>query len=104
MRSLVRTRTLTALCALLLVFASIAHAGVPGRPIDRPGGPPDPDPTMVGDPDEPGNLRTLTLGIFGHVYLIHLPAGVARKLHLLSPVGRASSCGRSNHSWGPHAR
>lgn len=72
MRSLVRTRTLTALCALLLVFASIAHAGVPGRPIDRPGGPPDPDPTMVGDPDQPPSIVT-TVVIGRWVVLLNLP-------------------------------
>ncbi len=55
MRTLVRTRTLTALCVLLLAVASIARASAPGRPIDRPGGPPDPDPTMVGDPDSGHN-------------------------------------------------
>lgn len=51
MRSLIRTRTLAALCALLLVFASLANANAPARPIDRPEGPPELDPTMVGDPD-----------------------------------------------------
>ena len=72
MRSLVRTRTLTALCVLLLAVASIAHAGVPGRPIDRPGGPPDPDPTMVGDPDQPPSIVT-TIVIGRWIVLFHLP-------------------------------
>lgn len=105
MRSLVRTRTLTALCALLLVFASIAHAGVPGRPIDRPGGPPDPDPTMVGDPDD-GQ---------GHIVIIVTPWR-AFSLRLswmrpayLSPSRAASGVSpiRSKKSWGArggHAR
>lgn len=56
MRALTRMRLLAAVCALLLLMlAPIATANVPGRPIDRPDGPPDPDPTMVGDPDTGNN-------------------------------------------------
>ncbi len=51
MRTFIRSTTLAALFAMLLGLATVARAGVPGRPIDRPGGPPDPDPVMVGDPD-----------------------------------------------------
>jgi hypothetical protein len=48
-------RLLAAALALLMTLGSIAHAGVPGRPIDRSGGPPDPVPTQVGDPDTGNN-------------------------------------------------
>ncbi len=51
MRAPFRTGLLALLCALMLGIATIANANIPGRPIDRPEGPPDPDPTMVGDPD-----------------------------------------------------
>ena len=96
MRSLVRTRTLTALCVLLLAVASIAHAGVPGRPIDRPGGPPDPDPTMVGDPDAGHNglwayWKQLILAIeLGNPQLRGLASASPRpkrvSAHAVSPV------------------
>ena len=56
MRALTRKRLLAAVCMLLLMFASIAHAGAPGRPIDRPEGPPDPRPVEVGDPDQPPSI------------------------------------------------
>ena len=52
MRAPFRTGLLALLCALMLGIATIANANIPGRPIDRPEGPPDPDPTMVGDPDD----------------------------------------------------
>ena len=51
MKMRMRNGVLVALCAMLLGLATVARAGVPDRPIDRPGGPPDPDPVMVGDPD-----------------------------------------------------
>ena len=85
MRSLVRTRTLTALCVLLLAVASIAHAGVPGRPIDRPGGPPDPDPTMVGDPD--AGQEIVTFVFQGRILSFRLPRILSR-LHLVPSTGR----------------
>ena len=54
MRALNRMRLLAAVCALLLLtFGPLARAGVPGRPIDQPQGPPTPNPTEVGDPDQP---------------------------------------------------
>ena len=53
MRALTRIRTLAAMCALLSFLTASVLAGVPGRPIDRPEGPPDPS-TEVGDP-EPGH-------------------------------------------------
>ena len=51
MRALTRMRRLAAALALLLFIATTAVAGVPGRPIDRPEGPPETNPTEVGDPD-----------------------------------------------------
>lgn len=51
MRAFPRKATLAVLCAVVLGLATIANANVPSKPIDQPGGPPDPDPTMVGDPD-----------------------------------------------------
>ena len=71
MRSLIRTRTLAALCALLLVFASLANANAPARPIDRPEGPPELDPTMVGDPD--AGQEIITFAFQGRILLIRLP-------------------------------
>lgn len=53
MRTLARIRTLAAMCALLSFLTASVLAGVPGKPIDRPEGPPDPS-TEVGDP-EPGH-------------------------------------------------
>jgi hypothetical protein len=47
-----RKRLPAALCVLLLLtLGSVARAGMPSKPIDRSGGPPDSEPTMVGDPD-----------------------------------------------------
>lgn len=55
MRVLTRMRPLVAIAALLLLtLAPIAQANVPGRPIDRPEGPPDVVPTQIGEPD-PGH-------------------------------------------------
>ena len=51
MRALTRMRTLAAALALLLFLTSTALANVPSRPIDRPEGPPEPNPTEVGEPD-----------------------------------------------------
>lgn len=53
MRALARIRTLAAMCALLSFLTASVLAGVPGRPVDRPEGPPDPS-TEIGDP-EPGH-------------------------------------------------
>ena len=72
MRTLIRSTTLALLCALALGLATVARAGIPDRPIDRPGGPPDPDPVMVGDPDQPPSIVT-TLVIGRWVVLVHLP-------------------------------
>ena len=58
MRALARIRTLAAICALLSFLTANVLAGVPGRPIDRPEGPPDPT-TEVGDPDTGSGLPAL---------------------------------------------
>jgi hypothetical protein len=55
MRALARIRTLAAMCALLSFLTASVLAGVPGRPIDRPEGPPEPT-TEVGDPDQPPSI------------------------------------------------
>jgi hypothetical protein len=75
MRALTMTRLLAALCVLLLMtFGSIARAGAPGRPIDRSGSPPDPGTSEIGDPDEPGGHIVITFGLFGRVFLFHVPS------------------------------
>ncbi len=56
MRALDRIRSLAAVMTLLLFLATSALANVPRKPIDRPEGPPEPNPTEVGDPDMGGNL------------------------------------------------
>lgn len=104
MRHLIRNATLAALCALVLGLATVANATRPDRPIDSPQGPPELDPTMVGDPDEPGNLRVLTVGLFGRVYLIRMPSGVLRKLHFGEPPHGNENPSRSNLRWRRHAR
>ena len=71
MRALTRMRTLAAACALLLVIAGMAAANAPGRPIDRPEGPP-PSPTEVGDPDA-GHDMPIAVVIGGHVFIWRLP-------------------------------
>jgi hypothetical protein len=51
MRALARFRTLAAALMLLLCLAAAAAAVKSPRPIEQPGGPPDPNPQEVGDPD-----------------------------------------------------
>lgn len=73
MRTLTRMRLLAAVCALLMTFTSIARADLGGRYIDRPGGPPDPQPVEVGDPDQPGNTIIITVVLSGRVFLFRVP-------------------------------
>lgn len=79
MRALTRIRTLAAMCALLSFLTASVLAGVPGRPIDRPEGPPDPT-TEVGDPDMGNqltwdNFRQLFIAAFlGNPTLRHFAA------------------------------
>ena len=73
MRALTRMRLLAAVCALLMTFASISRAGVPGRPIDRPDGPP--DPVQVGDPDEPNGFRIIIMGHAPYFLVVWVPRG-----------------------------
>ncbi len=56
MRAITRTRTLAALCALLMLLSSVPVTAHPEKPIDHPEGPPVVNPTEVGDPDYPHNL------------------------------------------------
>lgn len=68
MRKLAATTALLALT--LALVAPIAEANVPRRPIDRPEGPPEPNPTEVGDPDTGNNvprelLIRLWIGVLG---------------------------------------
>lgn len=51
MRALTRIRKLAAAVMLLLFVTTNAMAGLPSRPIDRPEGPPEPNPQEVGEPD-----------------------------------------------------
>lgn len=75
MRALTRTRSLAALCVLLmLTFGSIARAGAPTRPIDRSGSPPETDPVMVGDPDAGHDL--LVLPFAGRLLVLRIPTFV----------------------------
>ena len=75
MRALTRMRLLAAMCALLMTFGSISRAGVSGRPVDRPEGPPEPVPVQVGDPDEPHFGGMLILGGHSVAWVIRLPGG-----------------------------
>ena len=79
MRVLTRMRPLVAIAALLLLtLAPIAQANVPGRPIDRPEGPP--EPVQIGDPEQPtGGLPTPVL-IGGQTFWFRLPASIVRIL------------------------
>ena len=79
MRVLTRMRPLVAIAALLLLtLAPIAQANVPGRPIDRPEGPPDVVPTQIGEPDTGNNLTRGDWRMFlGEVLRMYLPASGA---------------------------
>jgi hypothetical protein len=80
-----RTRLPAALCVLLLLtFGSIAHAGMPGRPIDRSEGPPDTEPVMVGDPDEPPSV--VIVPFLNRVFVFRITVGMRRS----APVLRGS--------------
>ena len=76
MRALARIRTLAAICALLSFLTANVLAGVPGRPIDRPEGPPDPT-TEVGDPDQPPSI-VIVLGT--KLLLIRVPRMIWRAM------------------------
>ena len=51
MSALNRLKRLAAVLTLLLFVTTTALAGPPGKPVDRPEGPPEPNPTEVGEPD-----------------------------------------------------
>ena|SRR5690349_25102916 len=68
-----RTRTLAALCALLMLLGTVPVSAFVEKPIDRPEGPPTPKPTEVGDPDQPsGNI---VLIVHRWVFVIRVPFG-----------------------------
>lgn len=76
MRTLARMRSLVAALALLCFLAANVAAGIPGRPIERPEGPPEPT-TEVGDPEPghglPSNLRYfLAAALLSHPWLQNL--------------------------------
>jgi len=56
MSALNRLKRFAAVLTLLLFITTTALAGPPSRPVERPDGPPEPNPTEVGDPDTGGNL------------------------------------------------
>ena len=56
MSALNRLKTLAAVLTLLLFITTTALAGPPGKPVERPEGPPEPNPTEVGEPDGGHNL------------------------------------------------
>ena len=88
MRVLTRMRPLVAIAALLLLtLAPIAQANVPGRPIDRPEGPPDVVPTQIGDPD--AGQEIIVVLYRGQPVSLHLPT---RLVHwLLRASGQRNS-------------
>ena len=101
MRALTRMRTLAAACALLLFVSGMAAAGRPGLPIDKTGQPENPQPPMVGDPDQPPNLPLL---IGGHVFLVRVPAGMARPVIRLLTARGSRSTSESTLRGARHAR
>ena len=100
MRALTRMRTLAAACALLLFVSGMATAGLGDRVIDRPGTQ-DPMPPMVGDPDQPPNMPLL---IGGHVFLVRVPAGMARPVIRLLTARGSRSTSESTLRGARHAR
>jgi hypothetical protein len=76
MSTLSRFRSLAAALALLLFLSANATAWS-DRPMDRPEGPPEPNPQEVGDPDQPPNL-VLPVVLWKRVFLIRLPGAFAR--------------------------
>ena len=77
-RSLLRVG-LASLVAAALLAAPLAHANVPGHPIDRPEGPPDEPPVReTGEPDNGHELVVFVIG--GEIFMLPMPARLA---HLL---------------------
>jgi hypothetical protein len=66
------------LTVLLVGAVSPAGANIPGKPIDRPEGPPEDVPTEIGEPDNGHELVLFVLG--GQVLLLRMPSRLA---HLL---------------------
>lgn len=82
MKTRMRNGVLVALCAMLLGLATVARAGIPDRPIDRPGGP-DPEPVMVGDPDAGNEIVVVTYR--GYILQFRLPRWVHRNEKKFAP-------------------
>jgi len=101
MRALTRMRTLAAVCALLLMLAGTAAAGLPGKPIDRPGDPPS-GPPQVGDPDQPtGGSIVVVIGDWVVVFRTpYIRIGLFRATVPVSPVRsiRRSEIGRGRNA------
>jgi hypothetical protein len=94
MRALKTTSLRALACALLLILATTAQAGMPTRPIDRPDGSPIPDPVMAGDPDEPPSL--VVVPFTNWVLLV--------RLHGIHLAPRASGSIRPNRAAQLHLR
>ena len=73
MRALTRMRSLAAACALLLVVAGSAAAGLGDRQIDRSGTVQKPPTTEAGEPDTGSNLTVGGYGLFWYAVWISNP-------------------------------
>jgi hypothetical protein len=102
MRALTRTRRLAAALALLLFISANALAGVPGRPIERPEGPPEPNPQEVGDPDTPPSLVSVVIGRY--VFVLRLPSWIRSFANGASLPRHGFSGNRQGLGRGHHAR
>jgi hypothetical protein len=88
---------------LLLTFGSIARAGAPGRPIDRSGSPPDPEPVMVGDPDEPPSV--IIVPFLNKVFFFRLSVGVRKWMPLSGGLPHSSALSQARQRLrAPNAR
>lgn len=101
MRKLAATTALLALT--LALVAPIAEANVPRRPIDRPEGPPEPNPTEVGDPDDGAGLLVAVWTPWGNQVVI-LRQGVIRYVIALFGVETWESTRGARAQRGSHAR
>lgn len=71
MRATSRMRTLAAVCALLMIFATVPANAWVEKPIESPQGPPTLNPTEIGDPD-PGHDMPIFVGHY--LFFLRLPA------------------------------
>jgi hypothetical protein len=75
MRALTTTSLRALACALLLILASAAQAGMSTRPVDRPESPM-PTPVEVGDPDQPPSI--IFIPFMNRVFAIRLKTNQIR--------------------------